>query len=140
MVSVVVDSEESARTAGLLIAFLSQSLNSAITLDLIVAKDGEFHFFSLVLLFLWLSVDLFFTLFTTTSETKDKVKGGFLLDVIICKSAAIFKLLTSEDEALLIRGNSFLILDFLLHGVNSIAAINIKRDGLPREGLDEYLH
>ena len=35
---------------------------------------------------------------------------------------------------------TFLILDLLLHGVDGIAAIDIKSDRLSREGLDEYLH
>jgi predicted ABC-type sugar transport system permease subunit len=42
----------------------------------------------------------------TTTETEDKVKGGLLLDVVVRKSSAVFKLLAGEDKTLLVRGNS----------------------------------
>ena len=47
----------------------------------------------------------------TTTETEDKVESGLFLDIIVRKGAAVFKLLTSEDKALLIWGNAFLVLD-----------------------------
>merc|ERR1719491_52995 len=48
---------------------------------------------------------------TTTTKSEDQVKGGLLLNVVIRKGAAIFELLASEDQTLLIGGNTFLILD-----------------------------
>ena len=42
----------------------------------------------------------------SSAKAQDKVKSGLLLDVIIRKSAAIFELLSSEDQALLVRRNS----------------------------------
>jgi hypothetical protein len=42
----------------------------------------------------------------TTTETEDKMKGGLLLDVVVGKGSAIFKLLTGEDKTLLVRGNT----------------------------------
>jgi len=33
------------------------------------------------------------------------------LDVVVSESSAVFELLSGEDEALLIWGNSFLVLD-----------------------------
>merc|ERR1719210_2701253 len=47
----------------------------------------------------------------TTTETEDKMEGGFLLNVVIRQSSAIFKLLSGEDQSLLLRWNSFLVLD-----------------------------
>ena len=35
----------------------------------------------------------------TTSQSKDQVKGGLLLDIVIRKSAAILQLLASEDQS-----------------------------------------
>jgi hypothetical protein len=35
-----------------------------------------------------------------------QVKSGFLLDVVVAQSATVLELLTSEDETLLIRGNT----------------------------------
>ena len=42
----------------------------------------------------------------STTQTKDKVKGGLLLNVVVTQSAAILKLLASENQTLLIRRNS----------------------------------
>ena len=39
------------------------------------------------------------------------MEGGLLLDVVVGKGTAILELLTSEDKALLIWGNTFLVLD-----------------------------
>lgn len=37
---------------------------------------------------------------------KDKVERGLLLDVVVAEGAAILELLSSEDEALLVRGDT----------------------------------
>ena len=73
-------------------------------------------------------------------QSQNKMQSGFLLDVIIAKRAAIFKLLARENEALLIWRDAFLILNFSLDIVDGIAGLNLKRDGLARERLDEDLH
>ena len=76
----------------------------------------------------------------TTSETKHQVESRLLLDVVVGKGSAIFKLLTSEDESLLIWRDTLLVLDLGLDVLNRIAWLNIKSDGLSSEGLDEDLH
>ena len=48
---------------------------------------------------------------TSTSQSEDQVKCGFLLDVVIRESSSIFELLTSENESLLIWWNTFFILN-----------------------------
>jgi len=68
------------------------------------------------------------------------VKGGLLLDVVVRKGTAIFKLLSSKNQALLIRGDSFLILDLSLNVVNGIRGLNLKGDGLSSQGFNEDLH
>ena len=68
------------------------------------------------------------------------MEGGLLLDVVIAESATILKLLACEDQALLIGGNTFLVLDLGLHVLNGIGGLNIQSDGLTSEGLDEDLH
>ena len=42
----------------------------------------------------------------SSSETQHQVEGGLLLDVIVAQGSAIFQLLTSEDQPLLIWRNS----------------------------------
>ena len=39
------------------------------------------------------------------------MKSGLLLDVVVRKGAAVFKLLSSEDETLLIWWDTLLVLD-----------------------------
>ena len=45
-----------------------------------------------------------------------------------------------EDEALLIRGNAFLVLDLGLDVVDGVRGLDLERDGLARERLNEDLH
>jgi hypothetical protein len=56
----------------------------------------------------------------SSSQSENQVKSRFLLDVVIRKSSAVFELLSSEDESLLIGGDSFLILDLGLNVVNGV--------------------
>ena len=62
------------------------------------------------------------------------------MDVVIGKGSSILKLLSSEDESLLIGGNSFLVLDLSLDVVDGVRSFDIESDGLAGEGLDEDLH
>jgi hypothetical protein len=76
----------------------------------------------------------------TTSKSEDQVKSGFLLDVIVRESSSIFELLSGKDESLLIRRNTFLILNFCLDILNGVRGLNIKSNGLSSQSLDEDLH
>ena len=49
---------------------------------------------------------------TTATKSQDQVEGRFFLNIVIGKGASILELLTSEDKALLIGWDSFLVLDF----------------------------
>ena len=75
-----------------------------------------------------------------TTEAEDQVKSGLLLNVVVAEGASVFELLTSEDEALLIGRNTFLILDLGLDIVNGIRGLDLKSDGLASQGLDKDLH
>ena len=67
------------------------------------------------------------------------MKGRLLLDVVVGQSAAILKLLASEDETLLVRGNALLVLNLGLHRLDGIGRLDLKGDRLAREGLHENL-
>jgi len=56
----------------------------------------------------------------SSSKSEDQVEGRFLLDVVILKGATVFELLSSEDESLLIWGNTFLVLDLGLNVFNRV--------------------
>jgi len=76
----------------------------------------------------------------TTSESQHKMESGLLLDVVIGEGSAILKLLTSEDESLLIWWDSLLVLDLGLDILDGVSWLDIKGDSLTSEGLDENLH
>jgi len=76
----------------------------------------------------------------STSKTKNEMEGALLLDVVVAEGAAILKLLSSKDQALLIRGNSLLVLNLLLDIIDRVRGLDIKGDSLSSEGLDENLH
>jgi hypothetical protein len=97
------------KTYGLGGALAAQTLDLAITVDLVVLKDGEFGLFALVLDLLGGGVDLLFALLATTTEAEHEVEGGLLLDVVVRKGATVLKLLACEDQALLVRGDTLLV-------------------------------
>ena len=68
------------------------------------------------------------------------MQGRLFLDVVVGEGAAVFELLSCEDEALLIRRDAFLILNFGLDVLNGVARLDIQSDRLACEGLDENLH
>jgi len=67
------------------------------------------------------------------------VEGRLLLDVVVGQRAAVLELLAREDEALLVGRDALLVLDLLLDVVDRVARLDIERDGLARERLDEDL-
>jgi len=75
-----------------------------------------------------------------TSESQDEMEGWLFLDVVVRKSSAILKLLSGEDESLLIWGNTFLVLDFGFDILNGVGGFDIQSDSLSSEGLDKDLH
>merc|ERR1712200_277129 len=76
----------------------------------------------------------------TTSKSKDKMEGRFFLNVVIRKRSAIFELLSSEDQSLLLRRDSFFVLDFCLDICDRVIWLDVKGDGLSGERLDKDLH
>ena len=67
------------------------------------------------------------------------MEGAFLLDVVVAQGSTIFELLAREDEALLVGRDALLVLDLLLDVVDRVARLDVERDGLARERLDEDL-
>ena len=68
------------------------------------------------------------------------MESRFFLDVVVGKSSSVLKLLSSEDETLLVRWDTFLILDLSLDAFNSVSSFDVQGDSLSRQGLDEDLH
>ena len=66
----------------------------------------------------------------STSQAKHQMKSGLLLDVVVTQCTAIFELLASENETLLIGRDAFLVLNLRLHIFDAIARFNFKSDSL----------
>lgn len=55
-------------------------------------------------------VDLLLSFLATTTQAKHQMESGLLLDVVVRKRTTVLKLLACKDQALLIWGDSFLVL------------------------------
>ena len=64
---------------------------------------------------------------------------GLLLNVVVAQGTAILKLFTGEDKTLLIRRNSFFVLDLGLDIVDGIARFHLKGDGLAGDWVESIL-
>lgn len=60
------------------------------------------------------------------------MKGRLLLNVVVGEGAAVFKLLSRKNQALLVGRNALLVLDLGLDVVNGVAGLDLKSDGLAR--------
>lgn len=58
------------------------------------------------------------------------MESRLLLDVIVGKRATVLQLLAGEDQTLLVRRDTLLVLDLRLDVVDGIAGLNLKGDGL----------
>ena len=68
------------------------------------------------------------------------MEGGLLLDVVVGERPSIFELFASEDQPLLVGGNSLFVLDFGLDILNGVGWLDVEGDGLASQGLHEDLH
>jgi len=62
------------------------------------------------------------------------------LDVVVGQSAAVLQLLPCENEPLLIRRDSLLVLDLRFYIVDRVRRFDLEGDGLSGESLHENLH
>ena len=76
----------------------------------------------------------------TTSKSEDEVESGFLLDVVVGEGSAVFELLTSEDESLLIWRDTLLVLDLSLDIFDAVTWFNVESNSLSCKSFNEDLH
>ena len=117
-----------------------QSLNLAITINLVVLEHGHLDLLALVLDLLGCGVHLLLALLGSTTQTKHQVQGRLLLDVVVGKSAAVFELLAGEDQALLVGWDALLVLDLGLDIVDCIGRFYLEGDRLARNCAAEVSH
>ena len=87
-------------------ALLAKANDLAVIVDTVELQDGQLNGLALMLDLLGGGVGLLLLLLGTTTEAKDKMESGLLLNVVVRESAAIFQLLAGENETLLIRRDS----------------------------------
>ena len=77
-----------------------------------------------------------------TTETEYKMEGRLLLNIVVRKSTAVFKLLPGENKALLIgiQRDSLLVLYLCLNVVDRVRGFNLQCDRLACQRLDINLH
>merc|ERR1712180_24623 len=68
------------------------------------------------------------------------MEGRLLLDVVVRQGSAVFELFASEDQPLLVWGDTLLVLDFGLDVLDGVRWLHLQSDGLSGQGLDEDLH
>jgi hypothetical protein len=90
-------------------ALAAETLDLAIAVNLVVLEDSELGLLALVLDLLGGGVDLLLALLATTTQAEHEVQGRLLLNVVIREGTAVLELLASEDQALLVGGNSLLV-------------------------------
>ena len=67
------------------------------------------------------------------------MESRLLLNVVIAQRATIFELFARENQTLLIRRNSFLVLDLGFHVIDRVRGFDIQGNGLAGKGLDKDL-
>ena len=67
---------------------------------------------------------------STNPKSRSKNLFPYLLDVVVRKRATILKLLSGEDQTLLVRGNALLVLDLRLDIVDRVAGLDLQSYGL----------
>ena len=78
-------------------------------------------------------VGLLLALLGTAAKAEHEMEGRLLLDVVVRKSATIFELLAGKDQALLIRWDTLLVLDFGLDGLDGVRGFHLEGDSFTRK-------
>jgi hypothetical protein len=74
-----------------------------------------------------------------TSEPQDKVESGLFLDIVIGKGSIILELPTSEDESLLVSGDTLLAQDLHLNILDGVPLLHTEGDAVTNTNFHEYL-
>jgi hypothetical protein len=75
----------------------------------------------------------------SATQPQDQVECGFFLDIVVTQGSSIFQLLSGKDQTLLIRGDSFLVLDLGLDIVDTVRGLDIEGDGLSSQRFHKNL-
>lgn len=65
-----------------------------------------------------------------STKTKNQMKGGLFLNVVVREGTTVLQLLSSKNQTLLVRRNTFLVLNLCLDIIDSITRLDLESDGL----------
>ncbi len=68
------------------------------------------------------------------------MERGFGLNIVVFQGLAVLQLLASEDQTLLVRRDALLLVHCALDSLDGVAGVDVERDSLASQGLDEDLH
>jgi len=120
VLTIVVEGHEDTCTALRGRTLTTKTFDFSVRVHLVVFQDGHLNLLAFVLDLFGSVVGLLLTLLGTTTKAEDQVKSRLLLDVVVAESASIFELLAGEDQALLVGGDTFLVLDLGLDIVDGV--------------------
>ena len=63
------------------------------------------------------------------------MKSRLLEDFVVPESAVVLELLARKDEALLVRRDALLVLNFRFHVVDRVRRLDFESDGFPRQSF-----
>ena len=116
---------EYASAAALIWTLSSQSGDFTVFVYFVIFQYSQLDLLLLVLNFLWSCVVLLLALTTTTTKAQHEMKGWFFLNIIIRQCSAVFQLFAGKDQTLLIRWDTFFILDFCFYIFNGVTRFDL---------------
>merc|ERR1719466_14893 len=105
VLTVEVGSHEDPSTTLLSWTLTSQTVNLPIVINLVILENSQLNLAVLALL-------------SASPAPENQMQGGLFLNIIVGQGAAIFQLLASKDQPLLIWWDTLLVLDLCLNILN----------------------
>merc|ERR1719466_274354 len=118
VLTVEMGSHEDPSTTLLSWTLTSQTVNLPIVINLVILKNSQLNLAVLLLDLLGSCVILLLALLSASPEPENQMQGGLFLNIIVGQGAAIFQLLASKDQPLLVWWDALLVLDLCLNILN----------------------
>ena len=75
-----------------------------------------------------------------TCKLSENLQSRYLLNFVVREYSSVYLMITLQNQSLLVRWDSLLVLDFGLDVLDGVGWLDIKGDGLSCKGFDEDLH
>lgn len=111
----------------------------AILIHFVIFQNIQLNFRSLVHNLLGRAIRIL-PFLSTTSKSQHKMRRGRLSNVAVRQRMSNFQLLGSKDQSLLVRRNSFLILDLGHYIFYCTRGLNLENEGLSCKSFHENLY